>query len=319
MTAVAGSAREKTLSWQDIPVDVRSTLAFELGAGVVKVLRQNAGVVGGIAARLLLDDGRWVFLRAVPARHPLAGNLRAEADVTSLLPAAAPVPRVLCRVQRSWLAVVFSDIDGARPNLRPGSPDISAVLTALGRAARTLRPCPVPRAPDAIADLGHLLSAWRVLAADAPQDLDPWLLENLDSLLALEGGWHPWATGDTLLHNDIRPDNMVRIGPGRVLITGWRYPARGAAWLDLAALVPQLVLAGHEVAGAEKLVLSRQELKQVPAWAVTGYAAALCGHWQLAARLDEPSGSSGLRADQRRAAAAATQWLRHRTRWEPRA
>lgn len=314
MTVVQPNAAEQSLGWQDIPVDTRSALAFKLGAGVLQALRQDSGVVGALTARLLLDDGRRVFLRAVPSAHPFAPRLRAEAGTTARLPKTAPVPELLTVVDGDWLAVVFSDLDGARPNLRPGSPDCSATLTALGKAARVLTPCPVDGLPDARTQLDPLLCNWRDPQA-LPADLDPWLLSRVDALAAVETAWHPWADGDTLLHNDLRPDNMVRTGAGRVLLTGWSAPCRGATWLGMTVLVPQLMLAGHSIAGAEKLVLFRPELRGIPAWAITGYAAAVCGHWQVAGRYTEPEGSTGLRAWQRRAGEAALRWVRKRTRW----
>src|SRR5207237_423258 len=82
-----------------------------------------------------------------------------------------------------------------QPNLRPGSPDLAAVLAALGSAARTLTPCPLPDAPGVLDDLGPLLRGWTSLAAATPEDLDPWARRHLDSLAAMETAWHPWADG----------------------------------------------------------------------------------------------------------------------------
>lgn len=313
MTAVHRSPRQR-LGWQDIPVGTRSALAFELGAGVVRALRQESGLDGALAARLLLDDGRWAFLRALPADHPRRDDVRAEAAVTARLPETAPVPRLLAVVETEWLAVVFSDLDGARPNLRPGSPDCSATLSALGKAARALTPSPIDELPTAHEVLDRRLRCWRE-PATLPDQLDPWARRYVDRLAAVETAWGPWADGDTLLHTNPSPETMVRTGTGRVLLTGWREPARGAAWLDIAMLVPYLLTAGHDVAGAERLVLSRTELRAVPAWAVTGYAVALCGYWLKAGAEPEPAGSVGLRARQRQAGQAALGWVRHRTRW----
>lgn len=301
MTVAAG-ARAESLGWQDIPVDLRSKMAFTLGAGVVRVLRQDAGVPDALAARLHLDDGRWVFLRALPPGHPRIADYRAEARIGALLPDDAPVPKLLCYLEQDWVTMVCSDLDGSRPNLRPGSPDCSATLTALGKAARTMTPCPLPSAPDVVTTMDALTGCWARLAADRPGDLDPWLPPHLDSLAALDTAWRPWADGDTLLHNDLRADTMVRTGTGRVLITGWRAPAKGAAWLDFVAMIPQLLAAGHTVATAERLVLRRPELRGVPAWAITGYAVARAGHAQLTER-------RGVTAR------ATLRWIQHRTRW----
>lgn len=315
MSAVVDAVGSATGSWQDVPQPVRATVAGELGADVARSLRQDGDVVGGVSARLELSDGRWVFARGAPAGHPLAGDYRAEAVVLTRLPHAVPAPRPLCIVDAGWLVLVTEDVDGVRPDLRPGSPDLTAVLTTISRGSRALTPCPFRDVPEALDDLGPLLRGWQTLAAGDVGELDPWAGRNLDSLLAIESAWHPWAAGDTLLHNSLRPGRFVRVAPGKVLLAEWRHPVRGAAWLDVVSLLPQLLVAGHEPAAAERLVLRRPELASTPAWAVTGYATALAGYLELVRRLPEPAGSTGLRAQQARAAAAALRWVRHRTRW----
>ncbi|GAA0614585.1 hypothetical protein GCM10010174_35340 [Kutzneria viridogrisea] len=295
---------------------MREVVEHWIGAPVVRSLSQAGGFTSGLASRLILADGRRVFVKGLPSAHPLAGTYRAEAAVSSRLPEAAPSPRLLHLVEGQWVVLVFADVDGREPNLRPGSPDLAAVLTALGSASRTLTPCPLDDVPSVLDDLGPLLRGWTSLHATATEDLQPWVLAHLDSLAAMETAWHPWAEGDTLLHNDLRVDNMIRrVDDGRVLLVDWSYPSRGAAWLDTAVLVPQLLLAGHQPAEAERLVLTRPCFAGVPAWAVTGFAAALAGHWELSSRLPEPSGSLGLRTYQARAAAAALAWVASRTRW----
>ncbi|WP_245574014.1 phosphotransferase [Amycolatopsis nigrescens] len=282
---------------------------------MVRSLRQSPEFDGGFAVRLRLADGRWVFAKGLPAGSPRIGAYYVEADVAASLPAAAPVPTLLSTVDDEWLVLVFSDVEGAQAKLRPGSPDLSAVITTLGALARTLTPCPLPRAPDALDDLGPLLRGWHELRADPPADLDEWTVRNLDSLVAMETSWHPWAAGNTLLHNDLRPGNLVLTGPGRVRVVNWRYPARGAAWLDLVSLVPHLLDAGHEPEDVDRLLRRRPVLAGVPAWAVTAFGVALAGHAERGARLPEPPGTTGMRAHQRQLASVTRRWLVHRTRW----
>jgi hypothetical protein len=316
MTALVDGARVSRPGWHEVPEPVRVTVQQRLGAPVAKTVGCSGGFTLGVASRLVLTDGRRVFVKGMPAAHALAGTYRAEAAVLTRLPEQVPAPRLLRVVDGEWIVLVLEDIDGMQPSLRPGSPDLAAVLAALGTAARTLTPCPLPDAPGVLDDLGPLLRGWTSLSAAPPENLDPWARRHLDSLAAMETAWHPWAEGDTLLHNDVRPDNMIRrVGNGRTVVVDWAYPSRGAAWLDTAALVPQLIMARHRPADAERLVLARPALAGVPAWAVTGFAAALAGHWELSSRLPEPHGSHGLRAYQARAAAAALAWLAHRTRW----
>ncbi|TCP46731.1 hypothetical protein EV191_1137 [Tamaricihabitans halophyticus] len=315
MTSIADPAGVVARSWSELPDRVHRAVQAELGVEVIRSLRQTGEIDGSVVCRLRLADGNWAFAKALPTGHPLIGTYRAEAEVSAHLPELAPVPQLRGVVEQDWLVLLFADIDGTKPNLRPGSPDLGSVLATLGRAARTLTPAPIPDAREALDDLGLLLRGWQELQAIPGVALDPWAERNLDSLVMLESAWHPWAAGDTLLHNDIRPETMVKVGPGKVLLVDWCYPARGAAWLDTASLVPQLLLAGHAVGKAERLVLRRPELVDVPAWAVTGFATALAGHWERCSRLPEQVGLEGNRAYQARAAAAALRWVAHRTRW----
>ncbi|WP_055599695.1 phosphotransferase [Streptomyces aureus] len=52
--------------------------------------------------------------------------------------------------------------------------------------------------------------------------------------------YHPAMRGGTLLHCDIRSDNIL---VGEVRFVDWVLAHRGAARLDVALLVPQLILA----------------------------------------------------------------------------
>jgi hypothetical protein len=282
---------------------------------VVRSLGQQPEFDGGIAARLSLADGRWVFLKGLPADAVQIGEYRAEARISSELPEAAPVSPLLATVDGEWLVLVFADVDGTHPRLRPGSPELSRVLTTMGALARTLTPCPLADVPEALEDLGPLLRGWREIKRDPPSDLDEWSSRNLDSLAAMETSWHPWAHGDTLLHNNLHPESFVVYGPGQVRVVNWRYPVRGAAWLDLVSLAPHLLVAGHEPRDVDKLINQRPVLAEVPAWAVTAFGVALAGHAERTSRLPDTPRKPGIRAQQAQLASATRAWIKRRTRW----
>jgi hypothetical protein len=118
----------------------------------------------------------------------------------------------------------------------------------------------------------------------------------------------------TLVHGDINASNLLVSDEGVYLID-WAQPVRGAAWLDVADLIPHLILAGYTPAAAEAT------LADVPAWrsirpeVITGYAAAFAGHWARSSRQPAPPGVPHLRGHQARAARAAITWVAHRTGW----
>jgi thiamine kinase-like enzyme len=117
------------------------------------------------------------------------------------------------------------------------------------------------------------------------------------------------------VHGDINASNLLISGAQEVFLIDWAQPACGAAWPDIADLVPHLILAGHTPARAE------QALAAVPAWrdadpdVITSYAIAFGGYWTRMSRLPAPPGVPNLRAYQARAAIAAMTWVAYRTGW----
>lgn len=65
--------------------------------------------------------------------------------------------------------------------------------------------------------------------------------------------------GDALLYTDINPDNML-VGDSKVAVVDWSWPTHGAAFINPACLVVQLVAAGHTPAEAEEWA------SRCPAW-----------------------------------------------------
>jgi aminoglycoside phosphotransferase (APT) family kinase protein len=150
----------------------------------------------------------------------------------------------------------------------------------------------------------------RTVAVVVPGELGQDLAE-----MPMKPGSPQAADGDTLLHGDINTSNLLISQDQKVWLIDWAQPARGAAWIDVADLIPQLILAGHNPAQAE------EALATVPAWTatppavITSYATACAGYWARNSRLAAPPGVPRLRGYQARAAQAALTWTAHRTNW----
>jgi aminoglycoside phosphotransferase (APT) family kinase protein len=90
--------------------------------------------------------------------------------------------------------------------------------------------------------------------------LDPWSRAHLAELAALETIWTTHAAGDTLLHADIRADNLLIIGERaageEVVVVDWPHACRGAAFVDLVCFAPSVAMQGGP-APAELLARSR--------------------------------------------------------------
>ncbi len=315
LTLVSATATALRPSWDQLPAALREQMNARLG-GIGSAATQPGGFTPGMAVRLRLGDGTRVFAKGIPASHVLAGKYRAEAVTCRQLPAAAPAPRLRWDDEiAGWVVLVFDDIDGRHPDLSPGSADTGRVVAMTAALGTVLTPCPVASAPPASAELAGLVHGWKELAADPPPDLDPWTSHHLTRLADLETGWLAAADGETLLHGDINASNLLITPDQKTWLVDWAQPVRGAAWIDIADLIPHLILAGHTPAQAE------QALAAIPAWtatppqAITSYAAAFAGYWARTSRLPGPPGVPSLRAYQARAAQAAITWTIHRTRW----
>ncbi|MGH3871897.1 MAG: phosphotransferase [Pseudonocardiaceae bacterium] len=302
-------------SWRELPQELRDGLADRVGA-IATATTQTGGFTPGLAVRLQLTDGQRVFAKGIRSDHVLAGKYRVEAVTARRLPGATPAPRLRWDGDiAGWVVLVFDDIDGRHAELSPGSPDTGPVVATIARLAALLTPCPVPDAPPATVELAEVVHGWGELAAQPPDDLDDWTRRHLDDLAALETRWLATAEGKTLLHGDINQSNLLIDCNGLVTLIDWAQPVCGAAWIDVADLVPHLILAGHDPTNAEHAVSG------VPAWrdtdpaAITSYAAAFAGYWARNSRLPAPPGVPHLRGHQARAAQAAIAWTRFRTGW----
>ena len=63
---------------------------------------------------------------------------------------------------------------------------------------------------------------------ERPAGLDGWSERNLAALAALEAEAPAAAAGDTLLHLDLRADNLL-LTPERVLVVDWPHARVGAS------------------------------------------------------------------------------------------
>jgi aminoglycoside phosphotransferase (APT) family kinase protein len=300
--------------WDQLPAPLRDSLTARLGA-ITQVQVQTGGFTPGLAARLQLASGDRVFVKGISTDHPLAGRYRDEARVVRALPAAVPAPRLRWdETIAGWLVLAFDDVSGHHADLAPGSPDVDAAVKTVAGLAAELTPCPVPDVPDAGDELAGLVHGWRELATSSEPPADAWVQRNLRRLADAETAWLVTADGRTLLHGDINRSNLL-ITQGQAILVDWGQPVQGAAWIDIADLIPHLILAGHTPPTAEAAVAEALGAAGATPEAVTSYAIAFAGYWARMAQLPPPPGVPHLRAHQARAASAAITWAAHRTRW----
>jgi aminoglycoside phosphotransferase (APT) family kinase protein len=302
-------ARGERLAWEGLPDDVRGAIEERLGSTVVSAETQPGGFSPGLAARLRLRDGRTVFAKTVgPEPNPDSPELhRREARVAAALPPETPAPQFLFSLDDGeWVALVFEDVAGHEPQLPWRADELTRVLGALTELAEALTPPPL-EAPTAAEAYDELLHGWRTLAAEGGAEIDPWAAERLDELAELEARWGEAAAGGTLVHGDIRADNIL-LTSERVVFVDWPHACVGAEWLDLLLLLPSVAMQGGpppwEVFDAHPLG------RNAHSDAVMPVVAALAGFFVQRCVLPPPPGLSTLRAFQRGQAIEALAWLR---------
>ncbi|GAA3136504.1 aminoglycoside phosphotransferase family protein [Streptosporangium carneum] len=305
------------LPWQAVPSWIHEAVEGRLGAPVVEAVTQTGGFSPGAAVRLLLADGRRAFVKAIgPEPNPHSADFyRAEARISAALPAEVPAPRLLASFDADgWVALLFEDVDGRTPAVPWDADELALVVEAVVRLAETLTPSPLAASPAAQA-LKGMFEGWRSLAAarEAGDDLaglDPWAVRNLDALAALESGW-AWATeGATLVHGDIRADNLLLTADG-VRVVDWPWAFLGPSWFDLLAMLPSVRMQG----GPPPQEIFDRMAPDADPEAVTVVLAGLAGFFVWQGRQPDLPGLPTLRAFQRAQGEAALGWLR--TRMDP--
>jgi aminoglycoside phosphotransferase (APT) family kinase protein len=308
------------LPWSAVPAALRRAVEADLGSRVVDAVSQPGGFSPGVAARLLLADGRRAFVKAVgPEPNPDSPGIhRAEARIAAALPAAAPAPRLLgSHDQQGWIALLFEDVDGRMPAQPWRHDELGRVLAALTDLAAALTPAPVG-APSLADRLGEQFHGWRRLRAarevgsDALGWLDPWARRHLDRLAELEAGWTAAAAGSTLLHADLRADNLL-LTPTRVVFVDWPWAAVGAAWVDLLLMLPSVRMQGGP--DPEALFTGHPVARDAGRDAATSVLAGLTGFFLSRSQEPAPPGLPTVRAFQAAQGAVALAWLRQRTAW----
>jgi len=303
---VSGTAQRPR--WTELPVAVRRAVETCLGSTVEKAESQNSGFTPGFASRLWLSDGRTTFAKAASDGQPwLVEAYQTEAAKLTVLPAAVPAPRAREALTvptggASWFVLLLDDVDGAPP-VRPWRVDeASRVLRTAARTAEALTPAPAGRTWAPIAaeldprpNWSHACHRYPIGAA--AQDL------SLRGLLEL--------TGSTLVHSDLRDDNVIMGRDGRIWFCDWNFPTLGPAWTDAVTLAISMHGDGLDADAllAESGAVAAGEDR------VDVFLATLLGYFARAGQQQAPYASPHLRRHQIWYGDVVADWLARRRGW----
>jgi hypothetical protein len=214
------------MDWTAVPEAVTTEVADRVGG--LHVTPATTGDHAEIAATISGANGT-VFVKAACTDFGVR-SLRFELRVSEAV-SGSHSPAVAWHFETAgWLVVGFEHCEGPHADLSPGSPD----LDLLGEALTMLGETPAPNVP-------------------------------LFSPKARLGFAHPAMDGDTLVHTDLGPANLI-VTPNGLRIVDWAMAAKAATWVELAMLAPWLISAGHTPEQAE------QWLARQPAWQLTDAA-----------------------------------------------
>jgi len=310
------------LDWRDLPRPVRDRIETLAGARVTAEMSATSGFSPGFCALLELSDGRAVFVKAVsPDQNRRSPELaRAEIRASRALPAGLPAPALRWWDDDGhWVILGFDAVHGRSPELPWRADDLALVLATLDDLSQCA-PAPgheLPRAEDL---LSESFTGWRsVLQADdaerarVAQLVDEpgrWALEHLDDLVRWEQDALRVCAGETLVHGDLRADNiMISEGHGRAWLIDWPHACVGAPWIDLAFMLPSVALQGGAGDPAWLFASSRVG-EAVSIDDLRAALAGLAGYFAWSAGQPAPTGIPNLRAFQAAQAGATLRWLR---------
>lgn len=300
------------LEWDEIPADVRAAIEGRLGARVVEARNEAGGFSPGLAARCRLADGRRVFLKAVsPDQNPTACRIhRREIEVASQLPEHLPVPRLLgVHDDGRWVALAFEEVAGRQPREPWVREELDRVIPAIRRFSEEATPTPAPGLQTMAERYRASFDGWRRLAAgdgDA-STYGPEVVDAIPRLAALEAPWDEAAAGDTLLHTDLRADNLLLTDEGGVVLVDWPWACTGAAFVDLLLLLPSVGLGGGPE--PDEVIERHRLLDGVDPDAFLAVFVALAGFFVRQSLDPDPPGLPTVRRFQRAQAEVALRWV----------
>ncbi|WP_424528073.1 phosphotransferase enzyme family protein [Sphaerisporangium viridialbum] len=240
------SASKRRLRWNAVPQDVRRAVEDLLDGQVVDARSCAGGFSPGLASRLRLADGRRFFVKAINAdQWPFeVAAYRDEAHVAAALPADIPVPRMIGTIDDGhWVALAFEHIDGTEPAQPWTIPELRRVLARLTSLSQMLTPSPI-----ALPHEHPRLGGWAEVAADPEllrllPEQSRWAADNLPLLVSAEQEGHQFAYGESLVHFDLFPHNVL-LTDDQVRFVDWPHARLGSPIIDLVILLSSVAADG---------------------------------------------------------------------------
>ncbi|MFE2040801.1 hypothetical protein ACFXAZ_07670 [Streptomyces sp. NPDC059477] len=245
----------------DLPASAIEALIRPHVGEVSVVQRTVRGFSSDLTAQVDSARGRF-FVKAV--RNRPGGRVASLARERLINPYVRPIsPPIRWDVKDAdWIVLGFTWAEGRSASLRPGSADLPGVVELVESIG--------------VINLPHPARGWAETRWDR-------FTESESEAVLLQG--------DALLHTGINPGNVL-VGKRGLWAVDWAWPTRGAAFIDPALLVLQLVAAGHDPAGAESWVSPCEAWSKADPNAIDAFAAATLRMYRF--RVSRKPGTSWL-------------------------
>ncbi|MCR1782330.1 phosphotransferase [Nocardioides carbamazepini] len=302
-TVIPHGRTARRLAWSHLPPLVRRAVEQRLGTPVVEAVSQDGGFTPGFASVLTGTDGTRVFVKAasIKAQRVFADAYREEARKLAALPAGVPAPALLWTEEvADWFLLATEYVDARAPHRPWRAEDLAAASAMAVAMAGVLTPAPAAL-DSAVEEFASWPALWDRIAHPRAAEIR-----------ALADRYAEVVAGDTLVHTDIRDDNILVRPDGTALLCDWNWPIVGAAWLDSL-----LLLVGPRGDGldVDAHIADHPLLATVPAEDVDVFLALILGYFTTCADQPVPPTSPHLRAAQAWQRDVIDHWLAERRGW----
>jgi len=302
------------IGWTDLPSHVRAGVEVILGAAVSEATSQQGGFSPGSADTVRTVDGRRAFVKAVGSQlneHSPAIHRR-EAAIAAKLPETLPVPSLMGTFDDGeWVALVFSEVQGRHPHIPWRREELMLVLDALLTMSLTSVPPALEHLPTLEHELSDAFNGWARIRKDPSEASDPWVLENLDALQQHAERGRKDLAGRSLVHTDIRADNILITPANRPVFVDWPWACIGSGWVDALSVLVNVRVFDPDF-DVDAVLQSHGVFAGATADSVNGVLSGFGAYLMDVARQPAPPGLPTVRAFQRRQGEAVVRWLRHR-------
>ncbi|MGB0101644.1 MAG: phosphotransferase [Nocardioides sp.] len=313
-TTIPHGRTARRLEWSHLPPQIRALVEERCGSPVVQADSQGAGFTPGFASVLTCADGSRHFVKAASdkAQRMFAAAYREEARKLAAMPPTAPAPKLLWSHDADdWMVLATEHVESRQPRRPWSAADLERCVAMTEQMASTLTPPPDGLVVDDFAtEFADWPDLWGRLRSSPPEV--PGFADHVGEAADLAARFREVTTGSTLVHTDVRDDNLLLTDDGRVLLCDWNWPVVGAAWLDTVLLMIGPRGDGHDV---EALLGASPLTRDLPAESVDIVIALVTGYFLWSAQQQVPPASPHIRDAQLWQGAVCWDWLAERRGW----